>query len=219
MTTDPLRASSQVHLRAERALAGLLAGPRPDLDAISDLLDGLTHTDRLASALSLGKRDQRALFEAAAAAPPVRVADLVAAALPPLAEVVHHGRNSLPAFTRFAKVFCRPDREDAIRRGELWGYNRNPPLVSTTVGPGFFVAHDHGDAEVVIDYLRLPSGKPPDWPRILHNDERLSRFVYDGTKDYLRRVSTHVTIGRASRGGRLLPNWFILCRDTTEDPT
>jgi hypothetical protein len=31
--------------------------------------------------------------------------------------------------------------------------------------------------------------------------------------DYLRRVSQHVMIGRATRYGAELPNYFLLCRD------
>jgi hypothetical protein len=199
----------------DNGLAALVARAAPDMDAIAALLDGLSHADRVRAVLALGKAEQRALFRAAEGRR-VRVGDIVPEGRPPLREVVHHGRNSLPAFRRFAKVFCRPDEAAAAERGELWGYNRNAALVETAVGPGFFVAKDHGDDEVVIDYLRLPSGKPPEWPRMLHNDARLSRFVYDGTKDYLRRVSVHVTIGRASRGGRHLPNWFILCREDPE---
>ena len=53
------------------------------------------------------------------------------------------------------------------------------------------------------------------WPEIVDNHYRLSRFVYAGMIDYLRRVSTHVLIGRATRAGRELPNYFALCR---EDP-
>jgi hypothetical protein len=33
--------------------------------------------------------------------------------------------------------------------------------------------------------------------------------------DVMRGVSTHVSIGRARRGGKMSDNWFVLCR---EDP-
>ena len=49
-------------------------------------------------------------------------------------------------------------------------------------------------------------------PAILPNDARLSRFVFNQTKDLVRGVSKHVSIGRASRGTRQLDNWFVLCR-------
>jgi hypothetical protein len=31
--------------------------------------------------------------------------------------------------------------------------------------------------------------------------------------DTLRRVSEHVTIGSAARGGKDLGSWFVLCRE------
>ena len=131
----------------------------------------------------------------------------------PLSEVVFEGRNTLPAFTRFAKVFCRPDEARAAAAGELWGYNRNSGLLETTVGPGFFVAYDQGEAEVLVDYLRVPPDRPAHWPSILENDKRLSFFVYNGTQDVVRGVSEHVSIGRASRRGKTMNVWFVLCRD------
>ena len=108
-------------------------------------------------------------------------------------------------------MFYRPD-DEATAAKELWGFNRNGPLVTTTVGPGYYVAYPRGQGEVLIDYTRLPTRAPQGWPRILRNDQRLSRLVYHGTQDVLRGVSKHVTIGRASRKGKDLDNWFVLCR-------
>lgn len=125
--------------------------------------------------------------------------------------IPHEGRNSLLLFTHFAKVFYRPD-DPATAAKELWGFNRNGPLVTTAVGPGYYVAYPHGQGEVLVDYTRLPSKKPDGWPAITGNDQRLSRFVYNQTQDVLRGVSRHVTIGRASRSGKDLDNWFVLCR-------
>ena len=31
--------------------------------------------------------------------------------------------------------------------------------------------------------------------------------------DYLRKVSDHVSIGRAVKGGKAMDNWFLLCRE------
>ena len=42
---------------------------------------------------------------------------------------------------------------------------------------------------------------------------RLSRFVYYRTQDVLRGVSRHVTVGRATKGGKPMSAWFVLCRD------
>jgi hypothetical protein len=184
-----------------------------DLERTASYLDSLDHETRLAEVAELGRKAQARLFEAAASADPVRVEDIVPSSLGPLREVVHHGKNTLPAFTRFAKVFCRPD--DGSKDGELWGYNRNGSLITTSVGPGYFVAYDYGSKEVLVDYLRVPPKHPAAWPPILSNGARLSRFVYYGTQDILRRVSKHVSIGRATRKGKNMDAWFVLCR---EDP-
>lgn len=132
---------------------------------------------------------------------------LLPSTAPAMTGVPHEGRNSLLLFTHFAKVFYRPEEGK-----ELWGFNRNPPLVKTTVGSGYYVAYPHGQGEVLIDYTRLPGRAPAGGPPMLRNDQRLSRFVYNGTQDVLRGVSKHVTIGRASRKGKDLDNWFVLCR-------
>jgi hypothetical protein len=182
------------------------------MDAISKHLDGLDHPRRVEAVTSLGRKEQSRLFDAAKGYRSISIADIVPPDRAPMREVVHHGKNSLPAFTRFAKVFCRPDGDDA-KSGDLWGYNRNSGLVSTAVGPGYFVAYDHGDGEVLVDYTRLPLRKPSHWPEMLPNDARLSRFVYNGTQDALRGVSTHVTIGRATKGGKPMDAWFVLCRE------
>ncbi len=40
----------------------------------------------------------------------------------------------------------------------------------------------------------------------------LSRFLYDQMQDYVRGVTRQVTIGRTTRQGKPLNNWFVLCR-------
>ena len=42
---------------------------------------------------------------------------------------------------------------------------------------------------------------------------RLARFIYHRTRDFMRGVSEHVTIGRATREGKPMDNWFVLCRE------
>jgi hypothetical protein len=129
-----------------------------------------------------------------------------------LVEVIHHGRNSLPAHNFFQKRFTRAEEASS----DLYGYNEQSWAWLT--GPGYFVAHDTANekeppGEYVIDYTRIPAKKVASWPKILPNDARLGRFVYAGTKDYMRRVSAHVSIGRAHRDGRPMNAWFVLCRD------
>lgn len=189
----------------------LMASPALDLGAIGAELDRLSPEARLQSVARLGRRQQAALYEAAAGFRPMTLEDIVPSSLPPLMEVAHEGKNSLPAFTRFAKVFCRPDGGGA--GDELWGYNRTRPLVATTVGPGYFVARPYErPGEVLIDYLRTPPRKPQAWPEILPNSARLSRLVYYQTQDILRGVSKHVSIGRATKKGKDMDAWFVLCR-------
>ena len=101
----------------------------------------------------------------------------------------------------------------ATTRKTVVGYNHQSMAWAT--GPGYFMARQEGD-EVAIDYTRLPDEKPPSWPPIIGNDKKLSRFVYYGMVDYLRRVSDHVTIGRAVRHGKVEDNWFLLVREDIE---
>jgi hypothetical protein len=175
--------------------------------SLAALLDAASAQTRLEQTLALSAREQAKLFDQVDAAIPFPLDDLT----PKRAVfegVAHEGKNSLYAFRNFAKVFCVPDTAP----NERWGYNRNPPLVHNTVGPGYFVALQHGPNEVLIDYTLTPPRKPESWPAIAHKYSKLSRFVFFGTQDVLRRVSEHVSIGRARRAGKWMDNWFVLCR-------
>jgi hypothetical protein len=173
--------------------------------ALAGALDDLAEPDRLRAVAGLRRKELAALFEAAAENQPLRLTDLVPAKVPALTEVIHDGKNSLPMFTRFEKRVCRPPGQD----DELWGYNEQDLRAIT--GPGYFVIHSERH-DVVVDYRRLPPEPPPGWPKILPNSARLSRFIYNGTVDVLRRVSEGVTIGRAYRQGKAMDNWFALVR-------
>lgn len=193
--------------------------PRPDVAAIlappfaplelAQQLDAMTAAARLTTIMKLGRRELAPLFEAAAVNTPLRLEDMVPAGTPPLEEVIHEGKNSLPAFKRFQKRFCRPP---AAMNGatELWGYNHQ--WYGALTGPGYFVAHHEEDGELVVDYWRLPPDRPPNWPPIIPNSARLSRFIYYQMKDVIRRVSRHVVIGRAFRRGKPFDAWFALVR-------
>lgn len=182
------------------------AGRDVDLSGLAVYLDRLDGERRVAEVRALARDEQARLFEAAAGVRPVTLDDFVPEAVPPLQPVIHYGRNSLPLFRLFEKRFCRPDRD----AGELWGYNEQPWKALT--GPGYFVARQASGEEVVIDYCEVPPRKPAEWPRILPNSARLSRFIYNRTRDFIRGVSQHVTIGRATREGKPMDNWFVLCR-------
>ena len=180
---------------------------------IARLLDGLQIDDAIAAVRSLsGRALQRPLWRAVSENPRVTVDDLVPQDREPLRPVVFHGKNSLPAFTEFEKICCRP------RNGEpqhvLWGYNETP--IKTLVGPGYYVVHDTPGAQLggaAFDYRELPPERLPAWPEIRPNSAGLSRFVYNRTVDYMRRVSEHVFIGEATREGREMDSYFVLMRD------
>ena len=67
----------------------------------------------------------------------------------------------------------------------------------TMTGPGYFVVHTDEHDQLVIDYREVPAAAPedlpPGWPPILPNSARLSRFIYNGTVDVMRRVSQRVS--------------------------
>jgi hypothetical protein len=183
--------------------------PHLELERFRAMLDTLGAWSRRNAARGLDKRSMATLFEASANADPLTLDDFVPPS-DPLVEVIHSGRNSLPMFNRFEKRFCRPDGEDPP--AELWGYNHQSMSVFT--GPGYFVATvDKG--EIVVDYGREPPRKPASWPEIIGNRARLGPLVWGGMVDRIRRVSTHVSIGRAWRRGAASDDYFVLCR---EDP-
>lgn len=190
-------------------LAQLLAR-RTTPSELATHLDGLTPDARLAQTLALTDRQQAQLFDVVEGARRFTLDDLAPSTTPPLVGVRHEGRNSLYAFTRFAKVFAVPDDAGLVPT-ERWGFNDTSTLVTTAVGPGYFVAVPQGD-EVLVDYTRLPPKGLPGAPPPRSNATRLSLFVYNRTRDLVRGVSTHVSIGRAWRGTRRLDNWFVLCR-------
>jgi len=181
---------------------------------IAQHLDALSHGERLRETQSLSGPDQKQLFRKAADSPPLDFEFYVPAGTPSLTEVVHHGKNSQPAFRNFQKRWCRPaDREDA-----LYGYNET--AVRPLIGPGYFVAHETADGgrdprgAIVVDYFMVPEGAvAPGWPPVKPNSSGLQRFVYHQTRDYMRRVSAHVSIGEAHRLEKRVMGWFVLCRE------
>jgi hypothetical protein len=178
-----------------------------DIREIVGSLDGLNEDERVKIVVGLGRRQLAALFEMGAEKPRLQLTDLVPAGVPRMTPVIHEGKNSLGVFTRFQKRCCRPP--EGVE-GELWGYNEQSFRGFT--GPGYFVAHHSERGDLVIDYRRLPPDKPASWPPIISNAARLSRFIYNGTVDYLRPVSRNVVIGRAYRRDRPMDAWFALVR-------
>jgi hypothetical protein len=193
-------------------ISSRLTEPTIRLPEISDLLDGWTHTQRVAAVRSLGRAQQRNLYRAADGFRPLRLEHLVPPSQPDFTPVRHFGKNTLPAFTHFEKRFCRPPGEDSVKPSELYGFNFQ--TMSAVTGPGYFVAReDTQRAEVLVDYNFVPPQHPDGWPPIRGNEGGLSRFVYGFMIDTLRGISEHVSIGSAARKGKDLGSWFILCRE------
>ena len=186
----------------------VLLEPKINLPRLSKVLDELGPHGRKNTIRAWEGSTQAALWEAAKGFRPLGLDHFVPPSVGELTEVVHHGKNSLAAFTHFQKRFCRPTRE---HEGKLWGYNHQD--TAFWVGPGYFVTKQ-GDAEgeVNIDYRELPTEKPEGWPEIASNSARLGRFVWEGMVDVMRGVSRHVSIGRAKKAGKWMDAWFVLCR-------
>jgi hypothetical protein len=198
------------------ALTILIDDPGVDIHAIARYLDERDAGARKSEVLDLGRDRQRMLYEKAADAPPIELDHFVGLAGARVA-VIHDGLNTLPLpprLRRFQKRFCRPDGGGA----RLFGYNEGP--TRAVVGPGYFVAvptdgrtHWQTRGAVVIDYFQVPDGAVADgWPPVVPNDWRLQRFVYHETRDFMRRVSGHVSIGAAFKRERPLDHYFVLCR-------
>lgn len=163
------------------------------LSQLTPLLDNLTHPQRLAWVYGLDEREQLALFELAEHET-LSVSDLVGEGQ---TVVIHPGRNGLPMFNRFQKRFARLG-------DEVVGYNHNDTIggplnfiARRLIGPGHFLAYDHEDHDVWIDYRRVPSRRHPEFPPLLDNDHGIRALVFGNMVDVLRRASRNVFIGNA----------------------
>lgn len=197
-------------------LAELIADPDASIGDIAVLLDSLDGPQRWAHLRELDRTRQRALYRKAAGSA-MDLAHLVSDG-GPRAEVIHDGLNTLPMpprLRRFQKRFCRPDGGPTQR---LYGYNEGP--TRRLLGPGYFVAtpmdersqwQEHGS--IMVDYYQVPDSPVADgWPAVVPNSAGLQRFVYHETRDFLRRVSAHVSVGAAYKRDQPLDHYFVLCR-------
>lgn len=187
------------------------------IDEIGSFLDGLSHSDRMLQLSDTSRGDQRLLWGKAAAAADLNVQDFVPKDVAPKTEVIHHGRNTLPIPGQrfFQKRFALPEDSD----DRVFGYNHSPS--KGLIGPGYFVAiSTEGNAAwtdlgaIVVDYHQVPDGPVPSaWPKVIPNSKGLQKFVYKGTRDFMRKVSAHVSIGAAFKGDKMLDHYFTLCRE------
>ncbi len=202
-------------MAATTGLTELIDDAHAGIDAIGTYLDQLDADTRWREVGALGRSRQRTLNDKAAHAPAIDLEHFVGTANT-REEVIHDGVNTLPVIPplrRFQKRFCRPERGE-----RLFGYNEGP--TRRLIGPGYFLAIPTADrpawsarGAVVGDYFQVPDGDVPGgWPRVVDNHWRLQRFVYHQTRDFMRRVSKHVSIGAAFKRERPLDHYFVLCR-------
>lgn len=181
---------------------------------IGSALDRMDARSRLHTTLSATREDMVTLWELMKGQE-LDADHFVPSGIDPLREVIHHGKNSLPAFTHFQKRFCRSDDDT----GDVYGFNRGS--TEWLVGPGYFVSHGTKDekdppSDYVIDYTRIPAKKVETWPGIRGNGGGIGALVYGRMKDYMRKVSDHVSIGKAYKGGKEVGAYFMLCRQDPE---
>jgi len=192
-------------------LKKLLTTPGITQKMLTTFLDNRTHLERVAGIRSLSGVDQARMYDVVAGAASLSLDFFVPNTVPDMTEVIHHGKNSLPFFTKFQKRFCRPHESSAV----LYGYNEQ--AFRPVTGPGYFVVKPlHADRRIVIDYRTVPLEHVEGWPPLSPNSRLLSRFVYHNMQDFMWRVSEHVSVGRAFKAGRWLPNYFVLCREDRE---
>lgn len=195
-----------------RELERLALDPAVRAAAVAERVDAWPCGVRAEAVRGLSRRAQALLYEKVRGFASVKLAELVPADRGELETVRHLGRNTLPAFTHFEKRFCRLPGTSRTEPGGLAGWNFHP--LSGLIGPGYFLAiEDASQGEVLIDYRRLPSVRPADWPAIRSNESGAARFVYGFMVDTLRRVARDVTIGSAARHGRDLGSHFVLARE------
>lgn len=194
---------------ASPALSALLSAPQLDVEALAAHLDGLGTHERVAAVRSINGSHQGKLWDACEGRA-TTLEDIVPANLAPAVEVIHAGKNSLPMFSHFEKRFCRVAGQD----DRLYGYNEGS--TRHLIGPGYFVAvEDPSRNEVGVNYYEVPPNSadlPANWPAIKKNEAGLQRFVFSKMIDYLRKVSSTVTIGRAYRQGKASNQYFLLCK-------
>lgn len=191
-------------------LRGAFGPSSLDVETFRATLDGLSPEARVGEVRALGKADQVRLWDGCEGRT-VSAEAFVPAHVTVGREVIHYGKNTLPAFSHFEKRFTRAEAP-----GVVYGYNHNWYNFSTA-GPGYFIGH-HDPAmggAYGLDYYQVPpSGAvlPAGWPAVRPNEVGLQVLIYAKMVDYMRGVTDGVTIGRAWRRGKVTSNYFVLSR-------
>lgn len=175
---------------------------------IERTLDALPPEERVAAVLEITGKNVGKLYEAMAEAPPLAMEEIVPAATPEGETIIFEGRNSLFTFSRFQKRFMRVG-------ADIVGYNHQ--TWSFVTGPGYFLIKPALETsphptELYFDYTEVPAAAPEGWPALKVNDKGLSRPVYGGMHDFMRRVATGIMVGKAYKQGIEQGAWFTLSR-------
>jgi hypothetical protein len=182
-----------------------------DLASLASRLERGSEADRVAFVRSLTKSDMGRLWVMCEGRG-VTVDDFVPAGTRLGREVVHAGKNSLPAFNLFEKRFTPADGNPT----EVYGYNHT--WFAPAIGPGYFVGRfDPTEGAFGLDYYRTPPAGAPlpaSWPKIRANTIGPQMLIFANMIDYMRKVCDGVTIGRAWRKGQRTDNYFVLARTT-----
>jgi len=203
------------------SLNQLLQDPNTTLEDVQQRLNQVDFETRLQECMKLGKKAQKNLYRLGASNP-CTLEDMVPANIPPKTPVILEGKNSLPLFTRFQKIFAWAEDEHA-----LYGFNEG--FTRKFIGPGYFVAHltDSAHAQEgwttharsVVNYHIVPPSQdavPAGWPKVVPNTKGLQRFVYRGMNDFMRKITDDVSIGAAFKGDKDFDSFFVLVRRPIE---
>lgn len=178
--------------------------PKPtetDLSTLSGLLDDADGSTRVQWLRSLNKKEQAALFLMAEGTQ-MRPEDVRSE---DGSILIHYGKNSLPVYSNFQKRIT-------LHEGVIQGYNHQS--LQWLVGPGHFrVVENEVPGELLFDYLWAPESVPEGFPEARSNKGGFSGLVYGNLQDVVRKVSQHISIGRAYMKGKETNNYFGLCRD------
>lgn len=171
--------------------------PTMDDDWTPAMIEAAPEREQLAWMHALSRREMEALYERGGT---IDLAHFVGDGTTILE---HEGQNSLPpGIDRFEKHF--------VRRGDVvQGYNKG--AWAWLIGPGHFVVRQDGD-QLIFDYTQLPPDAPAQWPPLKPNTAGLSRFVYGGTTDIVRKVTDRMCVGKAFRGTTPVGAFFMLYR-------
>ncbi|MED5371555.1 MAG: hypothetical protein VX899_11105 [Myxococcota bacterium] len=174
------------------------------LEALEAALDAASPAERKAWMRGLRKRDMARLYDLAEGRDvgPEFFLD------PDGGELTWAGRNSLPAFSDFAKAFARFN-------GRIQGYNVNEGVAEWFGGPGHFLVRacgaEHGQ-QLIFDYTWEPDAVPAHWPGAVSNLKGSYKLVYGNMKDVVRRLSKDLIVSAAYRKGKPEGAYFCLVR-------